>query len=102
MSFETDRPGYVNRDNVSISNDFRINLKFKTKEKDGIIFYVTDRMQNGGISLSLVNDRLKLISQKIELISDENNFNDSEWHVVSVQHNSKILRFDVDDYGFKV
>lgn len=101
VSFKKTSPGYINQ-NISIANDFKINLKFKTKEKNGIIFYATDKTQSAGISLCLVDGRLKLVSQKIELISTENNFNDSEWHVINVKHNSGVLRLDFDDYGYKV
>lgn len=92
----------MNRHNISVANDFRINLKFKTKEKDGIIFYATDKVQSAGISLCLVDGRLKLVSQKIELVSAENNFNDSEWHVISVKHNAEVLKLDFDDHAYEV
>lgn len=94
-------PGYL-KIGLSAPNDFKINLKFKTKEANGLIFYATDREQNAGISLAIVDGYLKLISQKTELISKDNNFNDSDWHVVSVQHNSSVLRVDYDDSGFRV
>ncbi|CAH0547112.1 unnamed protein product [Brassicogethes aeneus] len=101
VSFTNKRPGYIGWNRLSISNDFKAALKFKTKEKDGIIFYVTDSEQTAGISLSLVDGRLKIISQKIELISKDT-FNDMKWHVVSMMHNEKELRVDFDDYGYKV
>lgn len=79
-----------------------MNIKFKTKQKDGLIFYATDRDQLQGVSLSLVNGHLKLISQKTELESDDNNYNDNEWHVVTITQNATMLRLDFDDYGQKV
>ncbi|XP_050301015.1 laminin subunit alpha [Anthonomus grandis grandis] len=100
VSFNKSRPGYVGWDHLSVSNDFRVTLKFKTKEKDGLIFYMTDMDQSNGVSLSLVNGYLKVISQKTELVSKDT-FNDSDWHVVSVIHNNEILRVDFDDYGFR-
>lgn len=81
---------------------FKMNLKFKTKQKDGLIFYATDRDQSQGVSLSLVNGHLKLISQKTELESDDSNYNDNEWHVVTITQNATMLRLDFDDYGQKV
>ncbi|CAG9771124.1 unnamed protein product [Ceutorhynchus assimilis] len=101
VSFNKSRPGYVGWDRMSVDNDFRVSLKFKTKEKDGLIFYITDSDQSNGMSLSIVNGHLKVISQKIELVSSET-FNDSDWHVVSVIHNNQNLRVDFDDYSKKV
>lgn len=101
VSFKRNRPGYVGWDRLSISNDFKLSLKFKTKEKDGLIFYATDIQQNAGISLAITNGYLKVISQKTELMSKDT-YNDSDWHVVSVIHNKDMLRVDFDDWGFKV
>lgn len=101
VSFNKHQPGYVAWDRLSISNDFKLSLKFKTKEKDGLIFYATDIEQSAGISLSISNGYLKVISQKTELVSKDT-FNDSQWHVVSVIHNQDMLRADFDDWGFRV
>lgn len=74
-------------------------LKFKTKEKNGLLFYATNADQSSGISLALKDGYLRLISMKNELISRHGNFNDSEWHVVSVTHNNEKLLLSYDDYG---
>lgn len=101
VSYNKTQPGYVRWSSLSVENDFRVLLKFKTNEKDGLIFYVTDFNQDNGVSLSLVDGHLKVISQKTELVSKDT-FDDSEWHVVSVIHNDKIFRMDYDDYASKV
>ncbi|RZC32304.1 Laminin G 2 and/or Laminin II domain containing protein [Asbolus verrucosus] len=98
VSFNERRPGYIAHDGLSVSDDFMISLKFKTKEKNGLIFYATDQLQTANISLALKDGHLHLISQKIELNSKET-FNDNQWHVVSVMHNSRELRMDFDDWG---
>lgn len=98
MSFGKSDPGYIKLDKVHVRNDITMALKFKTNSEDGLIFYLTDANQTGGISLSLENGRLKLISQRIELFSKDNNFNDSQWHVISITHNNDVLRLDFDDY----
>lgn len=74
-------------------------LKFKTKENNGLIFYATDKKFKDGISLGLSEGRLKLVSQKLEIISPDNNFNDSEWHVVSVTHSPEKLILSYDDHA---
>ncbi|XP_030765960.1 laminin subunit alpha [Sitophilus oryzae] len=101
VSFNKSRRGYVGWDRISIDNDLHISLKFKTREKNGLVFYLTDADQSNGVSLALVGGHLKVISQKIELVSSET-FDDGDWHVVSVIHNGTILRIDFDDLGNKV
>ncbi|GJQ84232.1 LanA [Trypoxylus dichotomus] len=98
VSFVKTEPGYIKLDNIHVRNDITMALKFKTNTNNGLIFYLTDKNQASGISLSLVNGKLKLISQRHELVSKEGNFNDSQWHVVSITHNSQVLRLDFDDY----
>lgn len=101
VSFSKIRPGYLKQDKLGIQNDFRLQLRFKTNETDGLIFYGIDTARGASISLSLKDGHLVLISQKIVLTS-KYTFNDSDWHVVSVVHNETWLRFDFDDYGHQV
>jgi laminin alpha 3/5 len=96
VSFGTDKPGYVAQSGLSVNNDFKISLKFKTKEKDGLIFYGSNQLRTANISLALRDGRLVLISQKSELVTEQT-FNDNEWHVVSVKQNDEGLRLDFDD-----
>nr|XP_022908361.1 laminin subunit alpha-like [Onthophagus taurus] len=101
VSFSKTKPrAYMEAGPVYVNNDFKMTLKFKTKEKDGLIFYATNREQSDSVSLALKNSKLILISQNIEL-SFNDNYNDSEWHVVSIRHNSTALRIDLDDYDFR-
>lgn len=64
--------------------------------------FATDQYFGNGVSLSIVGGKLVLISQKIQLETDDSTYNDNEWHVVSIIHNSTTLRFDIDDYVSKV
>ncbi|KRT80924.1 hypothetical protein AMK59_5060, partial [Oryctes borbonicus] len=100
VSFIEAEPGYIKLGNIHVTNDITMALKFKTNNNNGLIFYLTDKNQASGISLSLINGKLKLISQRHELVSKEGNFNDSQWHVVSITHNSQVLRLDFDDYEY--
>lgn len=94
-----DKPGYIRHPNTTSPNDFKASLKFKTEEKDGLIFYATDHDQSAGISLAMVNGGLTLISRKTELVTSPlTKYNDNEWHVVTVTHNNEELRLDVDDW----
>ncbi|XP_066250557.1 laminin subunit alpha isoform X1 [Euwallacea similis] len=101
VSFNKSRPGYVGWDRLLVDSNLKVSLRFKTPEKEGLLFYVTDSDQSNGMSLALVDGRLKLISQRTALMSKES-FNDNEWHVVSVIHNETYLRIDFDDYDMKV
>ncbi|KAL3275279.1 hypothetical protein HHI36_020047 [Cryptolaemus montrouzieri] len=101
VSFVKSRPGYIRHTPLSVSNNFRMNLNFKSKETEGLIFYATNQQQSDGISLALKDGHLVLISQKIEHISKEF-FNDSDWHVISIMHTNQELRIDFDDFNFIV
>ncbi|XP_060535680.1 laminin subunit alpha [Cylas formicarius] len=101
VSFNNSQRGYVGWDGLAINNDFKASLKFKTKEKDGLIFYIENPDQSSVTSLSIVDGRVKVISNKIELVSKDT-FDDGEWHVVSVIHDKDRLRIDFDDYNHRV
>lgn len=89
--------GYLRRGNVSSTNHFQVNLKFKTKQKDGLIFYGTSHDQEATIGLALRDGVLVLSSQKSELTTGPNTFNDGEWHVVTATHDAKKLRMNIHE-----
>lgn len=61
--------------------------------------YATDPDQSSGISLTMTNGSLVLISQRQEhKTSPSVKYNDNEWHVVTVTHNDDELRLDIDDW----
>ncbi|CAG9821860.1 unnamed protein product [Phaedon cochleariae] len=101
VSFGNESSHYVGWKGLPLTNEFNVSLKFRTNRENGLIFYITDPVQDNSISLSLKNGYLVLVDQNIELVSKDT-FNDSTWHVVSVIHNDKFLRMDTDDYGFRV
>lgn len=98
VSFEEQGEGYIRKPNVSSNNQFQLSLKFKTSAKDGLIFYATNRDQSAGISLSLVNGALVVISQQERLTTGSNLYNDDVWHVVTTTHDRNVLSIVVDDY----
>ena len=100
ISFTDDNLGYLLSMNLSVNNNFQFNLKFKTWNPDGLLFYATNGDQSDGISLSLSSSDLVLISQKEKLSSSRIAFNDGEWHVVSVTHTDFNFRMVVDDYHY--
>ncbi|KAB0790802.1 hypothetical protein PPYR_15312 [Photinus pyralis] len=102
VSFISDRQGYIANSHFSTSDVFQMNLRFRTKSKEGLILYASDKFNNEGISLGLVGGRLALISQKVQLDSGESSYNDNEWHVVTITHSSQTLRLDVDDHDIKM
>lgn len=99
VSFSKMNPGYIHNADLSVSNLFKMNINFKTSESEGLIFYGTNREQTDGISLSMKDGHLVLISQKTEHVSKDL-FNDSNWHVISIMHTNDELRIVFDDYDF--
>lgn len=88
--------GYV-RHNISAANQLRINLKFKTKQDKGLIFYATDRGQENNIALYLEDGALVLRSQNSEVTTSPVKYSDSEWHYLSLLHDENRLSLSVDD-----
>lgn len=97
LSYPPRQFGYLRRGNVSSSNHFQINLKFKTKQKDGVVFYATNNDQSSTIGLSIYNGSLVLQSMKQQLSTGQNKYNDGNWHVVSATHDAKKLRLYVNE-----
>lgn len=100
VSFDVDKPGYVKWNNITADNTLQINLKFKTKATNGLIFYATNPEQTVNTFLSLVDGRLVFKSQGEELRTQPSSgrvFNDDEWHVVTATHVDQTLQLDIDD-----
>lgn len=89
--------GYLQRGNITANNHFQVNLKFRTKQREGLIFYASSHDQESTIGLSLQNGALVLNSQKLQLSSAPHVFNDGDWHVVTVTHDAKKLRMSVPE-----
>ncbi|CRK95483.1 CLUMA_CG008952, isoform A [Clunio marinus] len=97
VSFAHDRFGYIKSKNLTVANKLHINLKFKTVQPKGIIFYGMNNDQSATLSLALEDGILVLRSSKFELNTDTKRFNDGQWHVVTAIHNEKHLRLSIDD-----
>ncbi|XP_049703370.2 laminin subunit alpha [Helicoverpa armigera] len=86
------------------AQSLQLTLKFKTSAPDGLLFVYVSRTQTAAmpdsISLSLINGTLVLMSQREELNTGLNTYNDSQWHVVTVTHNNNALRLVVDDFDY--
>lgn len=77
----------------------QINLKFKTQNKNGVIYHLVNEDGSPASTLSLVNGQLVLESQgeRLEANTPDIRFDDNEWHVITATHNDTILRLDIDD-----
>uniref|UniRef100_W4VRR7 Putative response to misfolded protein n=1 Tax=Corethrella appendiculata TaxID=1370023 RepID=W4VRR7_9DIPT len=89
--------GYLRQPNVSSSNNLQVNLKFKTKQDKGILFYATNNDQSATFGLTLEEGVLVLRSSKDELNTGSNRYNNGEWHVVTATHDHNRLSLSIDD-----
>lgn len=96
LSYPPRQFGFLRKGNVSASNHFQIDLKFKTKQDKGIIFYATDPNQFNTIGLTLEDGALVLRSQNVEVNTHPIAYNDSEWHFLVATHDAKKLKLSVD------
>lgn len=97
VSFAHDKFGYLKSRNLTVNNKLHINLKFKTVQSKGVIFYGMNNDQSATISLALEDGILILRSSKMELNTDTRKFNDGQWHVVTATHDERKLRLYIDD-----
>lgn len=97
ISFAPHKIGYLRRGNVSASNAFYIDLKFKTRQKQGILFYATDANQESTIGLWLEDGALVLRSQLVEVRSTPTTYIDGNWHHVIASHDADRLTLVVDE-----
>lgn len=97
VAYAHDRPGYLKARNLTVSNKLHINLKFKTIQSKGIIFFGMNNDQSATISLALEDGVLVFRSSKMELNTDSKKLNDGQWHVVTATHDERKLRLYIDD-----
>lgn len=97
LSYPARQFGYLRNGNVTANNHFQINLKFKTKQSKGLIFYATDANQENTIGLTLEDGILLLNSNRKLVSSSPKTYNDGEWHVVRALHDTKNLKLIVDE-----
>lgn len=95
LTFAPHRPGYLSRGNISSNNYLQVNLKFRTKHEEGVLFYATNHDQSATFGLVLFEGQLYLSSNNESVAS--NKLNDGEWHIVTATHDSRGLRLDIDD-----
>jgi laminin, alpha 3/5 len=100
LSYQPHSNGYLKMRNFTVGNKLHINLKFKTRQEKGIIFFGMSNDQTATFSLALESGILVLRSSKFELNSGSDTFNDGEWHVVTATHDERRLRLSVDDSYF--
>lgn len=97
VAFSHDKFGYLKSRNLTVNNKLHINLKFKTLQSKGIIFYGMNNDQSATITLALDDGILVLRSSRMELNTDARKFNDGQWHVVTATHDERKLRLYIDD-----
>ena len=99
ISFEGGQ-GYVALDGVNIENFVQVNFKFKTKEEDGLIFYMANEDQSHHVSLSMLNGALVMRTVPGGEVSSKaaRKLNDGMWHVVTATANGTQIRLDIDDF----
>lgn len=95
LSFAPRQFGYL-RHNISAPLGLHMNLKFKTKQSQGVIFYATDATQENAIGLFLEDGSLVLRSQNVEINSHPTKYNNSEWHHLELSHDDNAMRLTVD------
>lgn len=95
-SYPPGQPGHV-RQKLNATGALRINLKFKTKQDKGLIFFITNQYNGNILSLAIENGALTLGSQLAKINTQPRIYNDSEWHYSVLQYDGGRLSLSVDD-----
>ena len=85
VSFKEGGANYVALPGVNIENYAQVSLKFKTRENNGLIFYMANEDQTNRLSLAMMDGALMLKAAPGGQVASEisSKLNDGEWHVVS-------------------
>lgn len=97
LSFE--KPGFIT---LPLKHEInQISFKFKTKEQNGLLFFVSNKDQSQFLAIYLNRGILTFQSQPGETISSsthtERQFNDNNWHYLTATRTQNIMRLDLDD-----
>lgn len=95
-SYPPGQPGHL-RQQINSTDSLRINLKFKTKQDKGLIFYISDYNQENTLGLALENGALTLYSQSARVNTQPRTYNDSEWHHLWLLYDGSKLSLSVDN-----
>ncbi|KAK2708492.1 hypothetical protein QYM36_014189 [Artemia franciscana] len=97
ISFPENSDGFVSVPGVNLESFVEVNLKLRSNEKDGVLFYIADEDQSNSISLAIVDGALVLRSGGGEVLTPMK-YTDDSWHVVTATRDHGQLRLDIDDY----
>lgn len=95
-SYLPGQPGHL-RQSFSASGGLRINIKFKTKQENGLIFFIPEPNQQNTLSLAIKKGALELSTQNAFVNTLPRTYNDSEWHSAVVQYDGARLSLSVDN-----
>lgn len=93
--------GFLRVNEISSGDNLYVELRFRTRQPTGVLFYATNYNQSFTLGLALDDGALKLNSLGRQLVVDERLLNDGEEHQVTVQQSHGKLRLAVDDLDAK-
>ncbi|XP_058121122.1 laminin subunit alpha [Anopheles ziemanni] len=100
VSFPPHQFGYASQPGVQSANGLQVNLKFRTTQSDGVLFYTSNYDQTGTFGLVLRDGVLVLSSTGTEVTTERRTFDDGEWHAVTAGHERDRLALLVDEEPF--
>lgn len=97
LSFPPHQFGYVSQPGVASANGLQVNMKFKTHQAYGVLFYTANDDQSATFGLTLEDGALVLRSSRKELSTGNHRYNDGEWHAVTATQENYRWSLVVDD-----
>ncbi|XP_038056079.1 laminin-like protein epi-1 [Patiria miniata] len=101
VSFNGPFGGYVSRTPIDIKGDISIIFRFRTLEPDGVMVYASNADKTQFVAAMIVSGAVCIVADgkhdSIEVVSNQNSYNDGDWHTVIITKNNRKLTVVVDD-----
>ncbi|XP_038057388.1 laminin subunit alpha-like isoform X2 [Patiria miniata] len=101
VSFNGPYGGFVSRTPVDINGNGDVIFRFRSTEADGVMMYMSSEDKTQFVAAMIVSGAVHVVADSgqdsIEVVSNQNSYNDGEWHTVTITKNARKLTVVVDD-----
>ncbi|XP_014673411.1 PREDICTED: laminin-like protein epi-1 [Priapulus caudatus] len=100
-SFDGAQGSYTEHTDVTFGEQAALTFKFRTLQPTSLVMYAADAGQTHALSAQLLEGRVAVVHTSDDLStvlqSNNNNYNDGEWHFVNILKDAGRLHIDIDE-----
>ncbi len=101
VSFNGPYGGYVSRSSIDLNGDSDMIFRFRTNEPDGVMIYSSNADKSEFVAVMMVSSYVHVSADSgadaIEIQSNQDGYNDGEWHTVYFSKRGRKVTLVVDD-----